>query len=183
MGFSVRSDGDSVHGKSRNFASSQHLARMLDPMQVDLERGKRCVDLRFPELGPAPHDLPDQSRVFDVVCGSAHEERIQAGKVSLMKPPSCEGPKKILSPEPFVAPDDVRGYEHGGGSAMLSQQRQGIVSVVGKAVVERDEQAPWRQAARSLERGLDVIKRDQRVMASKERQTLIEYVVGKSPWV
>src|SRR5260370_39742505 len=152
---------------------------MLDPMQVNLERGKGCFDLRFPQLGSAPHDLPDQSRVFNVACSFAHEERIQADKVSLMKPPFHEGPKKILSPEPLVTPNHVRGYEDSGGNAMLSQRRQSIVAVVGIAVVERDQQAPWRETACSLQRGLDVIKFNQRVMASKERQTLIEHVVCK----
>src|SRR5260221_7251235 len=183
MGFSMRSNGDSVCGEVPNFASSQHLARMLDPIQVNLERGKRCFDLRFPQLGSAPHDLPDQYRILNVTCSVAHEERIQRGKVSLMKPPFHVGPKKIFSPETLATPNDVRGYEDGSGNAVLSQQRQSIVAVVGIAVVERDQQAPWRERACSLQRGLDVIKFNQRVMASKERQTLIEHVVGKRPCV
>src|SRR5260370_37620114 len=101
---------------------------MLDPMQVNLERGKGCFDLRFPQLGSAPHDLPDQSRVFNVACSFAHEERIQADKVSLMKPPFHEGPKKILSPEPLVTPNHVRGYEDSGGEARLSHAKTSIVA-------------------------------------------------------
>src|SRR5258708_12101127 len=104
MGFSMRSNGDSVCGEVPNFASSQHLARMLDPIQVNLERGKRCFDLRFPQLGSAPHDLPDQSRIFNVTCSVAHEERIQRAKVPLMKPPFPVRPQTTFHPDTLPPP-------------------------------------------------------------------------------
>ncbi len=181
MGLSVSTDGNSILNENCDFLRCQHLAGTPDPLQVDLERRERGRDQLHLKLGTAAHDIPNEIVAVRIAV-FANQERMQIGQLLSADPSTRNRGKQILRPEPLLASNPVRCHEYGRRRTVLPQQRERVIEVVGKPIVECEQQAPCGQRALPPQGLLDVVEPDNCVVMFEEREASVERRVVKSPW-